>query len=67
MLNMAFRLTKDFFSVTDLKRNTKKIFKRLHESGQPLVLTHNGKPDAILIDAAVFEDFGVDHTSAADF
>lgn len=53
---MAFSLTKDIRSVTELKRNTKEIIDQVNETGRPVVITVNGKPDVVIIDARVFEE-----------
>ena len=52
---MSISITKDIKSVTDLKKNTNEIFRQIHRTGRPVVITVNGKPDAVLIDAEVFE------------
>jgi prevent-host-death family protein len=53
---MPFSVTEDIKSVTDLKKKTNEIFEQLHRTGRPVVVTVNGKPDAVLIAAEVFED-----------
>jgi prevent-host-death family protein len=52
---MSVSLTEDIKSVTDLKKNTNEIFKQLHRTGRPVIVTVNGKPDAVLLDVDVFE------------
>ena len=52
---MAISLTEDIRSITDLKRNTRKILDRLHRTGRPMILTVNGRADAVLLDAKTFE------------
>jgi prevent-host-death family protein len=52
---MPFSVTEDIRSVSELKRDTKKIFRQLHETGRPVVVTVKGKPDVVLLDAAVYE------------
>jgi prevent-host-death family protein len=52
---MNVSLTEDIKSVSDLKQNTRQIFEQLHKTGRPIVVTINGKPDAILLDVEVFE------------
>ena len=51
------KLTDDIRSVTDLKRKTREILDHLHESGRPVVLTVNGRADAVLIDAKTFDKY----------
>lgn len=52
---MSMDFVNDIKTVTDLKNNTNKIFKQLHSTGRPIVVTVNGKPDAVLMDVAVYE------------
>ncbi len=52
---MPISITEDFATVSDLKKNTRKIFEHLHNTGRPLIVTINGKPDVVLLDAAIFE------------
>jgi prevent-host-death family protein len=59
---MSINLAEDIRSVTDLKRHTREILDHVHATGRPMVLTVNGKADAVLLDAATFER----HLSAAN-
>jgi prevent-host-death family protein len=52
---MPLSISEDIKTVSELKKNTNEIFKHLHDSGRPVVVTVNGKPDAILMDVDVFE------------
>ncbi len=52
---MAVSIIEDIKSVSDLKKKTHQIFEQLHRTGRPVVVTVNGKPDVVLLDAAVFE------------
>lgn len=52
---MAVSLTEDIKSVSDLKKETREIFKQMHSTGRPIIVTVNGKPDAVLLDVGVFE------------
>jgi prevent-host-death family protein len=52
---MPISVTEDIRSVSELKRDTKKIFRQLHETGRPVVVTVKGKPDVVLLDAVVYE------------
>ena len=52
---MPVSLIEDIKSVTDLKKKTNEIFKQLHRTGRPVIVTVNGKPDAVLLDVDVFE------------
>ncbi len=48
---MSINLSEDIRSVTDLKRHTREILEQIHKTGRPVVLTVNGRADAVLIDA----------------
>ncbi len=52
---MSVSITQDIKSVTDLKKRTNEIFRQIHQTGRPVIITVNGKPDAVLIDAEIFE------------
>ena len=48
-------LAEDIRSVTDLKRHTREILDHIHATGRPVVLTVNGRADAVILDAAVYQ------------
>jgi len=52
---MGLSVTEDIKSVSDLKRKTREILDQVHRTGRPVVVTVNGKPDVVLLDATVFE------------
>ena len=52
---MAVSITEDIKSVSDLKKKTNEIFRQMHSTGRPIIVTVNGKPDAVLLDVNVFE------------
>ena len=52
---MSLSLAEDIRSVTDLKRHTRELLDHVHQTGRPLILTVNGRADAVLMDAAVYE------------
>lgn len=52
---VSMRLIDDIRSVTELKRKTREILDQARQTGRPVVLTVNGKADAVLIDARTFE------------
>ncbi|MEK6581453.1 MAG: type II toxin-antitoxin system Phd/YefM family antitoxin [Nitrospirota bacterium] len=52
---MPLSITEDIKTVSDLKKKTGDIFKQLHRTGRPIIVTVNGKPDAVLINVEVFE------------
>src|SRR3990170_4169981 len=52
---MSLSPSEDIRSVTDLKRNTKEILSQVHRTRRPVVLTVNGKADAVLMDTRTYE------------
>ncbi|MBN2603788.1 MAG: type II toxin-antitoxin system Phd/YefM family antitoxin [Candidatus Thermoplasmatota archaeon] len=52
---MTLRITEDIRSITDLKRKTNSVLKQIHETKRPVILTVNGKAEAVLIDAKEYE------------
>jgi prevent-host-death family protein len=52
---MTISILEDIKTVSELKKQTNKIFQQLHKTGRPIIVTVNGKPDAILMDVEVFE------------
>ncbi len=52
---MALSITEDIRSITDLKRNTNSVLEQMHKTRRPVVLTVNGKAEAVLMNAKEFE------------
>ena len=52
---MSINLAEDIRSVTDLKRNTREILDQIHKTKRPVVLTVNGRADAVIMDVEVYE------------
>ena len=52
---MSLSISEDIKSVSELKKKTNEIFRQMHHTGRPIIVTVNGKPDAVLLDVAVFE------------
>ncbi|MDI6721748.1 MAG: type II toxin-antitoxin system Phd/YefM family antitoxin [Candidatus Aenigmarchaeota archaeon] len=52
---MSVSITEDIKTVSDLKTKTGDVFKQLRRTGRPIIVTVNGKPDAVLINVEVFE------------
>jgi prevent-host-death family protein len=50
------KITEDIRSVTELKRNMKEVFAHMHKTKRPIILTVNGKADAVLMDAKTYEE-----------
>jgi prevent-host-death family protein len=49
------KITEDIRSVTDLKRKTREILDQARATRRPVILTVNGKADAVLLDAETFD------------
>ena len=54
---MSINLTDDILSVTDLKRRTREILHQIRRTGRPVIVTVNGKADAVLMDAGTYERY----------
>ena len=52
---MTLSTTEDIRSITDLKRNTNAVLEQIHKTKRPVVLTVNGKAEAVLMDAKEYE------------
>lgn len=52
---MALSITEDIRSITDLKRNTSSILKQIQKTKRPVILTVNGKAEAVLLAAKEYE------------
>lgn len=52
---MAISLTEDIRPMSEFKRNTRRVLNHMHKTGRPVILTVNGKADAVLIDAKTYE------------
>ncbi len=50
-----FDLTKDIQAVTTFRRNPREFMRRLKKTKRPLVLTVNGKAEAVLQDARAYQ------------
>ena len=48
-------VTQDIHSLTTFKRNTSGLMKQMKKTGRPLVLTIKGKAEALLLDAAAYQ------------
>ena len=49
-------VTQDIHSMTTFKRNSTDLMKRMRKTGRPLVLTVNGKAEAVVLDAASYRE-----------
>ena len=71
-------VSQDIVPIGDLRSHAVPILRRLQETDRPVVITHNGKPAAVLLSpaefdklnnrAALMDDFGegMDQLTAAD-
>src|SRR5947209_20550721 len=50
-----FNLELGVDSLTNFKRQTSEFLERLHDTGEPLVLTVNGKAQVVVQDAAAYQ------------
>src|SRR5690242_21392821 len=48
-------IANDIHSLSHFKRNTPALMKRLKETGNPIVLTVNGKAEVVVQDAAAYQ------------
>ncbi|HZQ69793.1 MAG TPA: type II toxin-antitoxin system Phd/YefM family antitoxin [Terriglobales bacterium] len=47
-------VTKDILSLTTFKRNSSDLLQQMKKTGRPLVLTVNGKAEAVVVDPAMY-------------
>jgi len=52
---MTLSITKDIRSITDLKRNTNSVLEQINKTKRPVILTVNGKAEAVLLGANEYE------------
>lgn len=55
----------DILPLTDFKRRTNEFVERLRSTHRPLVLTINGKPEIVVLNAAAYQEMQ-DRLSAAE-
>ena len=48
-------ISRDIHSLTDFKKNTSEFINQLKETGDPVVLTINGKAELVVQDAAAYQ------------
>jgi prevent-host-death family protein len=48
-------VSEDIHSFTTFKRNSSDLMKRMKKTGRPLVLTINGKAEAVVLDPIVYQ------------
>ncbi len=47
---------KDIQPLTAFKRNSSEMMKRMKKTGRPLILTVNGRAEAVLLNAAAYQE-----------
>ena len=52
---MSLSITEDIRSITELKRNTNSVLDQIQKTKRPIVLTVNGKAEAVLMDAKEYQ------------
>lgn len=52
---MQLSITEDICSLTELQQDVNSILAYLHSSKRPVILTVNGRADAVLVDASEYE------------
>jgi len=48
-------IVQDINSLTEFKRNTSSTIRRLKKTGEPMVLTHNGKAEVVVQSAEAYQ------------
>jgi prevent-host-death family protein len=51
----AVNLTKGIEPITNLKSKSAELLRRAQKTGQPIVITQNGKPTAVLVDVESYQ------------
>ena len=49
-------INEDISPLTEFKRNSSRLTAKMKETGRPHVLTVNGKPSVVVMDAAVWQE-----------
>ena len=49
-------ITKDIHPLTEFKRDSARMIARMKETHEPKILTVNGKPSVVVMDAATYQD-----------
>ncbi|WP_300585287.1 type II toxin-antitoxin system Phd/YefM family antitoxin [Marivita sp.] len=49
-------ITKDISPLTEFKRDTARLIAQIKETGRPQILTVNGKPSVVVMDAAAWQE-----------
>lgn len=49
-------ITKDISPLTEFKRDSARLIAQIRETGRPQILTVNGKPSVVVMDAAAWQE-----------
>ena len=49
-------ITKDISPLTEFKRDSARMIARIKETGRPQILTVNGKPSVVVMDASAWQE-----------
>ena len=49
-------ITKDIIPLTEFKRDTARLIAQIKQTGRPQILTVNGKPSVVVMDAAAWQE-----------
>ena len=52
---MAISLMEDIKTMKEFQEQLPEAMKQIHRTGRPIIVTVGGKPDVVLLDAAVYE------------
>jgi prevent-host-death family protein len=52
---VSISLTEDFKTLAELKKRPEEVLRQVHETGRPVVITVDGKPDVVILGAATYE------------
>ena len=52
----SMNTTRDFQPISKLKSRSDALLKRLEKTGDPIILTQNGRPKAVLQDAKAYQE-----------
>lgn len=52
---MSFSISEDIRPMTDLKKHTRELLEQVYRTGRPVILTVNGRANAVLLDIRTYE------------
>jgi prevent-host-death family protein len=53
--DLVFDIARDIMSLSDFKRHTTRVMRQMKKSGDPIILTVNGKAEIVVQDAAAYQ------------